>query len=184
MLEKLTDDNEAIRVSAARSIGYLAGDPAQAIPALTAALKDPSAMVRINAATSLAQFGAGAREAVPVLLGLLRSSDEELKFTLPAGESQPPGWNERLQPRSYAVRALGRFAPEAKEVLPILIETLRDPEQTVRQAALDSLAQIGPEAKLAVPALIEMLKSPSVEDQIDLSGHRQDRPPAREQCPR
>ena len=114
MLEKLTDENEAIRVSAARSIGYLAGDPAQAIPTLTAALKDPSAMVRINAATSLAQFGAGAREAVPVLLGLLRSSDEELKFTLPAGESQPPGWNERLEPRS-TIRALGRFASQNKK---------------------------------------------------------------------
>lgn len=57
--------------------------------------------------------------------------------------------------RSRAAQILGSFGPSASHSIPSLIESLRDPQETVRQSALGALKRIGNEA---LPLLIEAVE--------------------------
>jgi HEAT repeat protein len=75
----------------------------------------------------------------------------------------PPALAERLKDsdpkvRYSAVRALGKYGPQAKEYLPDLIQALKDRDNTVRMGAAYALGDMGPDAQDAVPALKEALK--------------------------
>ena len=61
--------------------------------------------------------------------------------------------------RQRAVWALGQIDVDGQEVMPVLIETLKDEDELVGLGATLALHEVGAEAKAAVPALTEALKS-------------------------
>ena len=60
--------------------------------------------------------------------------------------------------RASAAAALGRMGVNAKTVVNVMIESLKDPEPVVRAAAAEGLGRIGDEAKGSVPKLAALLK--------------------------
>ena len=60
-----------------------------------------------------------------------------------------------------AAFALGKIGPQTKEVVPALIQALKD-DFGPRSAAATALGEIGPDAKDAVPALVEALKDENI----------------------
>lgn len=64
--------------------------------------------------------------------------------------------------RQYALLLLGEFAPEAKEAIPLLIQTLNnDQDDLLRRGAVRALGKFGPEAKDAIPTLIQAINNDS-----------------------
>src|SRR5205807_576256 len=59
--------------------------------------------------------------------------------------------------RSNAVFALGGIHSEPETVVPVLIQALRDPSDSVRYSAVTALLAFGTDASPAVPALIELI---------------------------
>jgi HEAT repeat protein len=57
--------------------------------------------------------------------------------------------------RWEAIRTLGKIGPDAKPAMPVLIASLNDEEEKVREHAAESLGEIGDAT--AVPHLIRML---------------------------
>ena len=77
----LKANDEAARIMAAEGLGEQGrAEPAQAVPALTEALKDPSAIVRQTAVKALAQIGPEARSAAPALKKALGDSDQGVRL--------------------------------------------------------------------------------------------------------
>jgi len=99
------------------------GAPAQAVPALIAALGDANENVRANAAKALARIGPAAVEAVPTLIAALGDANENV--------------------RANAAKALARIGPAAVEAVPALIAALGDANENVRANAAEALEQIG-----------------------------------------
>ncbi len=80
--------------------------------------------------------------AIPPLLTVLRCADDE-------------------EARIEAAQLLGFFALDAG-VVAALIDTLQDPDPTLRASAIESLGEIGQVARAATPALVEVLgRAPS-----------------------
>ncbi len=57
-----------------------------------------------------------------------------------------------------AIRVLAELGPDARDAVPVLIESLNDKEAF--WDAADTLAAIGPDAKAAIPALIAHIRKP------------------------
>lgn len=124
----LTDKNAAVRRDAAYLLGYV--EAKDAIPILIRALGDKDASVREEAAYSLAWIG---RRSVSQLVGALQ--------------------DRRWEVREAAVRALGFMGPDAKAILPRVVEMLEDDTSDVRRCAAEALALIGADTALAADAL-------------------------------
>ena len=60
-----------------------------------------------------------------------------------------------MRVRLYAVSALGKIGPGAKEAVPDLVEMLRG--TYCRSEAFDALCQVGPAAREALPALVKFV---------------------------
>ncbi|HEX3147623.1 MAG TPA: HEAT repeat domain-containing protein [Gemmataceae bacterium] len=60
--------------------------------------------------------------------------------------------------RAAAAAVLGQMGPNAKTVINVMVEALKDPEPTVRAAVAEGLGRIGDEAKGSIPKLVLLLK--------------------------
>lgn len=78
MIQQLSSSDEHQRVDACIALGSAGPQAAEAVPALTAALKDPSSLVSSLAAYALGQIGPAAAPALPELRNLLSSGDPEV----------------------------------------------------------------------------------------------------------
>jgi len=78
MIEQLGSSDEHQRVDACIALGSAGPQAAEAVPALTVALKDPSSLVSSMAAYALGQIGPAAVPALPELHNLLSSGDPEV----------------------------------------------------------------------------------------------------------
>jgi HEAT repeat protein len=78
-----------------------------------------------------------------------KSTDELIQDLKPSGEERD---------RYIAVRSLTGHKGEAAQIVPALIEALKDKEGDVRQSAAIGLGTYGEQAKDAVPALKVALK--------------------------
>jgi HEAT repeat protein len=86
LVEDLKHNDEAVRMDAAAALGKVnSSEVSQAVPVLSAALKDPSAYVRQSAAKSLKALGPDAQAAVPALKAALKDSDHGVRIW--AGEA-------------------------------------------------------------------------------------------------
>jgi HEAT repeat protein len=79
LVEDLKSGKEGDRIIAARLLQQRKGNPAQVVPALTAALKDKDDDVRWSAAIGLGYFGEDAKDAIPALQAAQRDSDARIR---------------------------------------------------------------------------------------------------------
>jgi HEAT repeat protein len=132
--KRLADENEDVRIAAARSIGSFGEAGGAAVGDLMARINTDTGPVALAAADALAAIGG---PAVPVLIKAL--ADPSL--------------------RGLAFAVLERLGPAAAPAAHALSELLVNlDEQTSTQAAI-TLGAIGPDAKEAVPALLALVKS-------------------------
>ena len=109
------------------------------MPVLLDGLKNDDPFVRGDAAHTLAELGAKAKPAVPAMKKLL--ADENHGVRVHTAESL--------------------FKIDAKlgpELLPVLIDGLKNEDKAVRAEAAEVLGRIGPAAEAAIPELQAMAK--------------------------
>jgi HEAT repeat protein len=129
-LADLKDTDPEVRAEAARRLAEL--EDQRAVPSLVNALDDASTRVRFAAA--LALWHLEPPEAVPAFIERVRTD---------------PSWDVRAMCASY----LGWHGNE--QVVEVLIEALKDENESVQKAAIGSLGRIGDER--AIPSLLPRL---------------------------
>jgi beta-lactamase regulating signal transducer with metallopeptidase domain len=110
---------------------------AEAVPALTAAVKSTNRNVRRFAVEALGNLNTEARPALPAILQAMKVDDVET--------------------RRHAMEAVSRIDPHAQGFVEALIEILKGKDQDSRLRAVDLLGSIGKEARPAIPSLIAAL---------------------------
>jgi HEAT repeat protein len=158
-----SSEKEDVRRKAAETLGRIAGQADQAVPALVKALADPNADVSQAAGTALTQLGA---EAVPALLRAVTESDARVQLAAIRALGEVGAGNPQVVAALKDVLLAGdaTLAPAAAEALgkqgaaavPALAEGLGSSQANVRSAAVHGLAAVG---AAAVPALLDGLKS-------------------------
>lgn len=140
MLENACEQSGS--VPAARLLGQRFPKDARYFDFIVAKLQDGESYPnRLLAAMNLAKGGAWGRPAVPALRQAL----------------DDPHPNVRL----HAALALEKLEPGKHNIVPVLMEALRDKEEFIaRVQAADALAALGPAAKAAVPALRIAVRDP------------------------
>jgi HEAT repeat protein len=141
LIQAAKDADAGVRRAVARALRTTKLEFKEVVPILAELVKDPNAQVRQDAATALVARGS---EGVAVLCQTLKDRDLAVRV------------------RQEAATALGRFGPAAADVVPALIEDLKDADVMVRARAASVLAEIGPAARAAAPLLAERLKAPEV----------------------
>jgi hypothetical protein len=112
---------------------------ADAIPAISDALRVSHADIRADAAITLAAMGEQAADVVPRLTDTLHDGEDRV--------------------RASAAAALGRLGLNADLVVPELASTLHAPNAEVVLAAAAALRQYGPSAEIALPDLLKALRA-------------------------
>lgn len=133
---RLDSPSASERASAARSIGYQKDAALPAVPRLLELLGgDRENDVRVAAAEALGNLGPKcAKSAVPALM---KAAKED-------------AWPKV---RSASLSALGEMREAAKPAIPLLRESLRDPDGFIAQAARNALFRVQPDAKEEVVAI-------------------------------
>jgi HEAT repeat protein len=123
----LDDPDEHVRATAAYALGRIGPAASSVVPKLHKAIESDDALVRVVSAWSLAHIAADdpktAPAAVPVLMHGLS--------------------NEIIEVRRGAATALGKLGKSAKSATGALQVAARDPDETVRAAALEALERMG-----------------------------------------
>ncbi|MDP6688211.1 MAG: HEAT repeat domain-containing protein, partial [Alphaproteobacteria bacterium] len=146
IVERLRDEDPAVRVAAVRELGRLGELAAAAIPDIGLALADGDfavsevegggigfRSVAMAAAAALADLGPAASAALPNLLATLKAKDPRL--------------------RAAAAKAIGYMGPAASAAVPGLVSALSDPSPETRFEAAFALGQAGSLPPMAVAAL-------------------------------
>jgi HEAT repeat protein len=122
-----------------------------AVPALSAALKDPVADVRAEAVVAIAEIGTNPTDNVPLVARMLNDPAAEVRYA--------------------AVFALGTYGPKAKVVAPLLLSkmaTSRDTfERTVAAWAAVRVAPSRKTNKAALPLMVAALQLPNPEGRVE-----------------
>lgn len=148
LLDALKKDKDLfVRRFAAQALGDVEADPKTAVPALAAVLKEGDKKELVEAAvTTLGKMGP---TAVPPLIDAVKSKTDTPSKGKP--KKGPLPTDPTALVRTKAIEALGNIGAKAKPAVPVLIDSLRDPN--VRTEAAEALGNIGPDAKEAVTAL-------------------------------
>jgi HEAT repeat protein len=120
LVESLIDENDNVRRFAAAALGEIQPTTPAGVEGLIGALRDKRGEVQNEAAQALAKLGAAAVPAIPMLAKMLKS--REMFVEGHPGEFQPVAQG--------AARALGIIGPPAKDVLPTLLDVVRDTKGT------------------------------------------------------
>jgi HEAT repeat protein len=153
VLRLLEDANDQVKVQAARVLPALTGPEPAVIDALCRRLReDDSAWVQMHAAGALGDLGPAAAAAGAALLWAAQTGAEEVRDQAmrAIARVQPPETAQAfligLRDASADIRkvASGGWIKAAipEEVVPALVETLRDPETQVRANAAHALARL------------------------------------------
>jgi HEAT repeat protein len=132
LLVSVQDTDASVRRAAIEALGAIGSDAGDAVPALMKALGDPAA--RCPAAEALGRIGARARPSMAALAEALSDPDERVRWA--------------------AARSMALIGgPEAKGVLPFLIQALENARGRDLYNITLYLGILGPVAKEAMPAL-------------------------------
>ncbi len=167
--EALTDMNPQIRNQAFHLLQQIGDDPR---PTLRKGLENKSDKVRINTASLMVNVGVDVADATPVLIGALKHEDLGLKmqaaFTLAQRRLEldkvTPIFLDGLKHKQSGVRvqALQGISmmgnPKGSAAAVSVAESLRDPEQIVRQQAIYALQNIRGTPEAVVPVLDTIYK--------------------------
>ena len=140
LIQALEDNDNSVRLQAARALKMVGPGASAAVPRLTQLLSDRKADVdlRWTAAMALSFIGKGAESAVPDLLHMLEEKDPIL--------------------RNGAANSLGLLGRNHKDVVPALIRALNTKDVTALAAAAGALADLGKEPERCVAAVLNALK--------------------------
>jgi HEAT repeat protein len=119
-------------VRAARTLGCLGADAADAAPALTKALRHHDPEVRLSAAKSLWNITKAAEDVVPALVDLL-----EVKWS-----ADREGGETRRRFLQTVMEALSRIGPPAAAAVTPLTALTKDDNRHIRESALLTLQKI------------------------------------------
>src|SRR5205807_2266319 len=146
----------ARRRTAAYALALIGPKAAEAVPALTEALRDTESDVRALAAKALGKIGQEAKGSAPMLATALKDSDAIVRVHAALALWQVDGRNEGLavltealkakedRVREHACLALGDFGSKAASAAPALLEAaLRDGTVRVRVLGAEALGKIG-----------------------------------------
>ena len=139
LIRALRSRTSADRIRAAKSLGRLGSLARDAIPTLTALLRDDDAKVREAAAQSVGQMGAAALPALSVML------DHDDKYV-----------------RRNAIWALGKLGPQAKCALAALARGLQDADPRTASGAAQAIGNMGDAGVDAIPALTEAMRGTNI----------------------
>jgi HEAT repeat protein len=106
LIADLKSGKDRDRLIAVRLLPQRKKDPAQVIPALIEALKDPEHDIRLSAAIGLGSFGDQATDAIPALQAAQRDRDRRIRDA--AGVALSRIDPARFPPPSRARRAPGK----------------------------------------------------------------------------
>jgi HEAT repeat protein len=108
-------------------------------------LNEPDALARQRAAAAIARLRGRAVSATPTALALLKDQQD-------------------LYNRQLGAYLLAYIRPDPNEVAPALVQSLQDPDATVRRQASVALSAMGAKAKGWSKELVELLKSPNADE--------------------
>ena len=145
LVDALGDESSETRNEVLFALGAIGPEAKAAVPAIAKALRDPDMNVRYAACYALCQIGPAAMPAKSELVGNLGGADQFLAMA--------------------SACALARVHPECPETaaksVPVLIESLGEPDVMTRLHAAQALGCLGPLAKDAVPVLKKALDDPN-----------------------
>lgn len=139
LTKALKDNDEMVRMGAAKVLGNIGSPAKDAMPTLIEALDDPSKRVRVRVISAIANFGAEAKPAISELIQSLNAPDHDVRIA--------------------AILAFGKLGTEAKPAVSFLAQALEDPDAEVRTKTATTLGSIGADASGAVPSLTRALKN-------------------------
>lgn len=163
----------SIRDCAIMAFGEIGPAANAAVPALFELIKQDAPRIQSMAFRSLGRIGAGDKRVVPTLILLLKSKESVGGAAFALGLIGPDHAKEAIPvliqaldlshpSRKSVILALGEMGPEAKAVVPILIQIVKekkdDDDTDLRSCAAYSLGKMGPAAKEAIPVLTEVLR--------------------------
>ena len=153
---------------------WLSKAGAEAVPVLITALEDTNTAISVTAAYALGLMGETAAPAVPDLTRLLGGNSDTLanmsNWALnQVGPRGKGGFIPLLRDLRYgdpydraaAARQFSLYGDASAVAIPLLAQTLEDPDPIAAQAAADALVRIGPRAALAVQAILTSPKAPA-----------------------
>jgi HEAT repeat protein len=151
----------AVREEAVEALSQHIGPHAgQQLSALSEALRDELPAVRLGATRALAELGPRGYPAVP---GLIHVSQ----------------WDHDGAVRTHAAVAIWKIDRRDRIAVPVLMRSLREPDEVLRWVAADCLGDIGADAIDAVPdlrlALADTYRTPLVRQAIKLALDRIER---------
>jgi HEAT repeat protein len=126
----LTNQDAAVRVTAANALGSFGPDAKGAVAALVRSLADTNRLVRQQAAQSLGEIALQPELMTPALIAALSDSDAGVRMS--------------------TALALGSFREKARDAVPSLQKAEQDPDPEVRQAASNALSRIGQDGPRAL----------------------------------
>ncbi len=170
LIKLLDSSDDPIRREVMLALGSIGPGANAAVDKLLAMLQNQQAKLRPGAAYALARIGAV--QAVPTLKQTVKETGDRLlamssAWALVTLEPQNAEFvaialpqlisgltHELALVRTEAANALGRIGPRADAAVPALVKAARDPDPTVRLAAIGALGEMGPvAAKDAAPVL-------------------------------
>jgi HEAT repeat protein len=167
LIKALEDSQLEIRKESLKSLEEIGSEAVSAVPALLKVLTDSQLTQEVR--NTLSKI-ASCKEMIPLFIKALEHEEMyvrhyAVKFLGESGvelsQILPPLKEAFLKESKWQIREeitklFGQF--KTPEVLPLLIEALKDKNWSVRKAACDALKMIGSDAEIAVPALKEALQ--------------------------
>jgi HEAT repeat protein len=169
LVEQAKTKDADTRVAAIGALTSL--QPKEAESLLIQALKDKDARVRSVAVQRFGHQLGRMNEAVPALIELLKCKDERIIGQVIDGLAQAGRENpaaataliehyRNLNPSSYArasvLSAIVQSGANAKDVIPLCVEALKDEDDNLVHMAVRTLMQLEPANKMLVSALVDV----------------------------
>lgn len=141
-----------------------------AVPYLICALADPEKNIQIMAAQILGNIGHKAKLAIfEIDNAIEKSTDPDFKKVLEDTKAKiasdvAGSFSDAIKElkhtnprtRRYCAELIGSLGPKARNAIPFLAEHLKDPDASVRMAAVSALGKIGAASITVIPALCDI----------------------------
>ncbi len=155
LVEVLNDEDQEVRLAAARALGEMGPQALAALSVLEKRLKLNAATVSLEASICLlAMQKIAPQSALDYLTAALHETDPRIRI--------------------QAVRGFCLLKREAKTVVPktvvpVLVTALEEPDAEVRREAAEVLGEVGPQARAGLPALKKQLKRKAATASLEAS---------------